>query len=65
MCLVLSTQLTVNFGFVLRGSSVCTVRKSFVRMSLEKRVIPVPPPGIGKENFILESAVKRITKGND
>lgn len=51
----ISVQLTVNFGFVLRGSSPWTVRKSFVRISLENRVIPVPPPGIGNENFMLLS----------
>lgn len=44
--------LTVNFGFVLRGSAPCTERKSFVRINFENNVMPVPPPGIGNENFI-------------
>ena len=46
-------QLTVNFGFVLFGSSPCIFLKSFVRMSLEKSVMPVPPPGSGIENFMV------------
>lgn len=46
-------QLTVNFGFVLRGSSPCTARKSFVRINFENNAMPLPPPGIGNENFIL------------
>lgn len=44
--------LTVNFGFLLRGFSPCTERKSFVRTNFENNVKPVPPPGIGNENFI-------------
>lgn len=49
---IYNIEFTVNFGFVLRGSSACTVRKSFVRINLENKVMPVPPPGIGNENFI-------------
>lgn len=51
VCIV--EKLTVNFGFVLFGSSPCIFLKSFVRMSLEKSVMPVPPPGVGIENFMV------------
>lgn len=51
--------LTVSFGFVLRGSSPCKLRKSFVLINFENSVTPVPPPGIGIESFILaENEIK-------
>ena len=43
---------TVNFGFVLFGSSPCNFLRSFVRMSLEKSVKPLTP-GVGIENFMI------------
>lgn len=55
--------LTVNFGFVLRGSAPCTERKSFVRISFENNVMPVPPPGIGNENFIFAYLFMFIAAG--
>jgi len=45
--------LTVNFGLVLCGSSPCNFRRSLVRINLENNVMPVPPPGIGSESFML------------
>lgn len=50
---------TVSLGFVLRGSSPCTERKSLVRTNLENNVRPVPPPGIGIESFIFAEFVLR------
>uniref|UniRef100_A0A182FZ38 Uncharacterized protein n=1 Tax=Anopheles albimanus TaxID=7167 RepID=A0A182FZ38_ANOAL len=43
----------VSLGLLLLGSSSWSFRRSFVRMSLENSARPVPPPGMGMENFIL------------
>lgn len=52
-CLDNNRKFTVNLGFVLRGSSPWTERRSFVRTNFENNVRPVPPPGIGNESFIV------------
>lgn len=52
-CKKVAAAFTVSFGFVLLGSSPWSFFKSFVRMSLEKSVIP-ELPGVGSENFMLQ-----------
>lgn len=45
---------TVSFGLLLVCSlSDCIFRRSLVRTSLENKATPDPPPGIGKENFMV------------
>lgn len=55
-------SLTVSFGFVLRGSSPCKLRKSFVRINFENSVTPVPPPGIGILSFMFAEVEKKFNQ---